>query len=350
MRHPWQINPFWDSEYPLTKKQQEQMLREKGAWCVNVVPGFLNGHPPAISMRGGFLPKGAKVYGTDYKDKDINPDGFYQVLLTDEVTPFITCTDLVDSRAKVIGAGGMIKQGEVPLFLRARGAMKATPLDEADALSNFATFASENLVLRILDGNFRLTIPTSKDDGLPEGNRLCYKCDIVLQVDKPSVKQIFEPDDIGLLRAVGFDVVYPARTQYGARLYEISTYIPPQEPTILDVVSGDYIEYPYDDLVIGQLYLLSPVFRDLANNIPDGSWLAYTKGQVFWNLNYASVVQIDPLGVDRSLDYFKQILGVLAGGVAVLIAYSYVNPIEAQYNKLLTVLNQTSARGSFWTG
>jgi hypothetical protein len=184
---------------------------------------------------------------------------------------------------------------------------------------------------------------------------------IVLQVDLSALKQNFEYDDIGLLRLTGFDIKLPGRDKYGARLYTIGIYIPPDPPDMQDVISGAYNEINFDEIVIASVWLLSPTVEVLnlpidentgfpIAPVPDGSWMAWPRGEVYWNLNYGSITQIDPVKVDTSLDYFKQILGALAGGVAILVAYSYVNPIEAEYNKILNALNQSIVKGAFWTG
>jgi hypothetical protein len=127
-----------------------------------------------------------------------------------------------------------------------------------------------------------------------------------------------------------------------------------------EVQSGAFNDRNFDEVVIGTAYFLSPDSTTLnlgtdANGNPlppplDGSWNSWVLHEVFWNLNYCSITQIDPVKIDTSLDYFKQILSVLAGGAGYLIAVSYVNPIEAEYNKIETALNQSIVRGAFWTG
>lgn len=363
--HPFQMQPFWDSELALTSEEQHNLKRSTGAWCCNVIPGFVNGHPPAVWMKRGYLPAGKalSVYGNQYGKKEINDsDTPVQVLLTDDFKPFIKITNFVDSRAKVYGAHGVVQSGEVPLFFRVQGAFKATPLDQSDLDNNalIAASLSERLAFRILGGQPLVFAEPKEADNLPEGDRYCYRADIVLQVDRPALKQNFEFDDISILRLTGFDIKLPGRDKYGARLYTIGIYVPPDAPDLQDVISGAYNEINFDEIVVATLWFLSPSKQvldsivddngNIAPPIPDGSWLSWTRGEIYWNLNYGSITQIDPVKVDTSLDYFKQILGILAGGAAILIAYSYVNPIEAEYNKILTALNQSIVRGAFWTG
>jgi hypothetical protein len=353
LQHPWLIQPFFDAEHPLTQAEQNTVGRDQGLWCVNIVPGFVNGFPPAIKMPMSVLTPDVKVWGNQYgKGVKIDPKSpsLIQVLLTDEPRPFIRLLSFADSRAKVYGADGSVAGGEVPLFFRVRGAKKADPLDAFDVLENIVAAGGDEFVIRLLEGNAPSVVAPPSKDNLPEGNRLLYRADIVLQVDRPALKQSITPDDIGLLRLTGFDVLLPDRTEYSGRLYSVSLYIPPREPTLADVLAGDYQEPTIDEVVIGTLWLLSPVETLLQSNVPDGSWMPFVRNEVFWNLNYASITQIDPVPVDQSLEYFKQILAVLGTGAGYLVALSYVNQDEANYNTILTAYNQSAVKGQFWTG
>lgn len=345
------MQPVWDAEIELTKDEQKATGRKVGAWCISVLPGFLSGHPPAIKMRG--LPEDSEVWGNQYGKRDVDPNSLTQVLLTDQPTPFLKITNFTDSRAKVFGAagavGGKVTSGVVPPFFRVRGAMKPIPLDGLDVLNNIIAGGGDEFLIRLIGGNAPTPVaPQTPDDLIPEGNRLLYRCDVVLQVDKPTVKQVFAYDDIGLLRYNGFDIQLPQHEEYSARMYSVGIYIPPPEPTYWDIIFGTYIEIPYDEIVIGTCWFLSQVHRD--NDIVDGTWLAFPQSQVFWNLNYSSIIQIDPFQQDRSLEWFKAILGVLAGGAGYLLAVSIVNPLEASYDVVNTAFNETAVRGQFWTG
>lgn len=348
-RHPWAIHPFWNADFPLDETERVLYQRNKGMWCAKIVPGFVNGHPPAIKMKGKYLDPETKVWGNQYGKNNIDPNADVQILLTDDPEPLIKLTNLMDTRDKVYGGDGGVKGGDVPLFFRVRGAMKADPLTGLDVLQNIASQAGgEEFLMRLIGGNAPSPIAPKDKDNLPEGNRLLYKCDVVLQVDRPSVGQDFFTDDLGLIHMAGFKITLPQHDQYSARLYHVSQYVPPKAPTYADIIFGTYIELPYDEIVIGTVYLFSPVLRD--TDIPDGSWMGFVRHEVFWNLNYSSIMQIDPFKPDTSLEYFKQIGAVLAGGTAFLIIASMVNPIEASYDTVSTLFNQTAVKGQFWTG
>lgn len=349
--HPFTISPYWDGEYPLTETEAESLKRPKGAWCCNIVPGFINGHPPAIKVPARFLGNGEGVWGTDYGRKNLpEADQLVQVLLTDEPLPFLKLTSLADSTSKVYGAGGAVSVGVVPPFFRVLGAREPEQLETLDILGNILAGGGDEFVLRLAAGASQIVErPLSKKDGLPEGNRTLMQCDIVLQVDRPRVGQDFAYDDLGILRMAGFKITLPSRAQYSARIYTTGIYVPPRAPTYDDVISGTYEELPYDEIVLAQFYLLSPVYTD-HGNIPDDTWMPFVNHQVFWNLNYASITQIDPFKPDTSLEFFKQIGAVLAGGTAFLIIASYVNPLEAAFDEVMTRFNQTAVKGQFWTG
>jgi hypothetical protein len=140
-------------------------------------------------VKNSYLPqtKDLKVYGNQYGNKNIeDPDAPVQVLLTDDFKPFIKITNFVDSRAKVIGANGVIKQSEVPLFFRVQGAFKAQPLDESDLTANalIAAQQSERLFFRILGGETLVVGEPKNQDDLREGDRFLNKADLVFMVER----------------------------------------------------------------------------------------------------------------------------------------------------------------------
>jgi hypothetical protein len=348
-RHPYAIHVFWNSDFPLTPLESALYQRESGMWCAQIVPGLLNGHPPALKMKGKYLPPDAEVWGNKYGAKAIDPEQDVQVLLTDDPQPIMKIFNYQDTRAKTYGGDGGVTAGKVPLYFRARGAMKPESLTGLDVLGNIIAGGGSEFALRLIGGEAEAPrAPREKDDELPEGNRLLYQADVVLQVDRPSVAQDFVYDDLGILRHAGFSIKLPQHDQYSARIYHIGKYVPPKPPTYWDIIFGTYIELPYDEIVLGTIYLFSPVMRD--HDIPDGSWQGYAAHNVFWNLTYASIMQIDPFKPDTSLEYFKQIGAVLAGGTAFLIIASMVNPLEASFDTVNTLFNQTAVKGQFWTG
>jgi hypothetical protein len=357
-KHPYFIQPVWNESIKLQGSEIQETGRTHGCWCLYVTPGFLNGHPPAIRMRRGDIPAGAQVWGNDYGKKPLGGGAFQSVLLTDQYRPFIKCTNMADTRSKVVGPPGCpgpIHNGEVPIYMRVRGAYKPDPLDFGDFLANLLNNADQEAVsryfMRLINGEAPAFVqrPAAKD-GLPEGNRLCYKADVFLQVDRPTVKQRFEYDDIGLLRYAGFDITLPPMSDYSARIYHTAIYQPPCQPTYWDIIFGTYIEYQYDEIVLATVYFMSPTEEFRNDGPPDGTWIPFVRHEVFWNLNYSSIQQIDVFTHDRSLEWFKGILSVLAGGVAYLFAVSVVNPIEASYDMVNTAFNQTAVKGQFWTG
>lgn len=349
-QHPWAIRPFWNSDLPLTRAEQLVYQREKGSWCAQIIPGFLNGHPPALLIKNKYLPQGAQVWGNQYgKTTFQDPEQDVQMLLTDDPQPFMKLFNFMDTRDKIYSADGGVSGGVVPLYFRVRGAMKADPLTGLDTLFNITSQAGgDEFALRLIGGETVAPIAPKDKDTLPEGNRLLYQADVVLQVDRPSVGQDFFTDEFGLTRLSGFTIKLPQHDKYSARLYHVGKYIPPKAPTYADVLAGTYVELPYDEIVIGTIYLFSPVLRD--HDFPDGSWMGYVKHNVFWNLNYCSIMQIDPFKPDTSLDFFKQIGAVLGAGSAFLIIGSMADQIEASYDAVNTLFNQTAVKGQFWTG
>jgi len=365
-RHPFTIMPFWNEKMPLHGSEIPETGRSHGCWCLKIHPGFLNGHPPAIKMWTEDLRRidGLSCWANNYGKTDLPGTTFSSVLLTDDPAPVIKCTNMMDTRSKIIDADGGIHGGEVPVFMRARGAKKPFQLEMGDILSNILNQSDQEAVSQYLIRLINAEAPAivigdirdDKRDPYPEGDKLCYQADIVLQVDRPVVTQRFEPQGpVNMLMYAGFDITLPVRTDYSARIFETPIYLPPKRPNYWDIIYGVYREYPYDEIVLGRLFLLSPTdnFRntdELGGSVPDGTWVPFVRHNVFWNLNYSSIQQIDVFTHDNSLRWFESILSVLAGGVAWLFAVSVVEPIEATYDLINTAFNQTAVKGQFWTG
>jgi hypothetical protein len=360
-QHPFKVTPVWNDKIKLRGSEiPESGGRREGAWLLYIEPGMLNGHPCSISMWKQDIPGDALVWSNGYGKKSFSGQAHQAVLLTDQFRPFIKCTNMIDTRAKIYSPPEChypVQGGEVPLFMRVRGAYKPDPLGFDDFLFNLQQNADHEAVAQYLIRLFNLGAPAfvvreGPDDGLPYGNRLCYRADVVLQVDRPSVKQRFSPQGpLGMLFYDGFDIALPAPQGYSARLFEVPFYLPPCGPTYQDILSGAYIEFPVDEIVIANVFFLSPHedVRD-GHDHPDGTWIPFVRHKVFWNLNYSSIIQIDNFVQDTSLRWFEGILSVLGAGTAYLFAVSVVEPILATQAIIQTAFNQTAVRGSFWTG
>ncbi len=357
--HPWSLTPFFNEELVLNPAQQLALGRSKGAWCARVEPGFLNGHPPAIYMPTE-ITRNQEVWGNDYgKNPDkTNPKatGLTQVLLTDSPAPYLRFLEINDGAA-VWGDEDQVQHpGDNPFYFRPRGSMKNEQLSGLDFLNNVLIQAdpeaAERYLLRIFNEEAPLyQVRIDVQDTLPEGYRRCYRADVVMQIDRPYVIPLFIHDDIGLLRMAGFTISIPVAGQYSARLFTRGRWTPHKKPTYWDFFYGTYQDYPYDEIVIATIFFLSPKLEYIGEHLtPDAYWVPFVQHKVFWNLNYSSIEQIDNFKTDLSLEFFKQILGVLAGGVAYLYAVSIVNPIEASYDQINTMYNQTAVKGTWWTG
>jgi hypothetical protein len=365
-QHPFTIMPFWNDRIRLHGSEIPETGRTHGCWCLKIHPGFLNGHPPAIKMWTEDLRQidGLRCWANNYGKTDLPATTHASVLLTDDPAPVIKCTNMMDTRSKIIDSDGGIHGGEVPVFMRARGAKKPFQLESFDILNNILVQADQEAVSQYLIRLINAEAPAivigdireDKGDPFPEGDKLCYQADIVLQVDRPVVTQRFEPQGpVSMLMYAGFDITLPVRTDYSARILETPIYLPPRRPNYWDIIYGTYREYPYDEIVLARFFLLSPTddFRntdELGGSVPDGTWVPFVRHNVFWNLNYSSIQQIDVFTHDNSLRWFESILSVLAGGVAWLFAVSVVEPIEATYDMINTAFNQTAVKGQFWTG
>jgi hypothetical protein len=364
--HPFKVFPVWDTQLELTKDEQIATGRTQGAWRLSMGPGFVNGHAPAMSIPTKLVPADAEVWGNKY-GKETRAHArladFTQVLLTDEFTPFLKATNFTDARSTIFGATPAIPI-DVPLFFRSLRAMaKPVETDFTDQFFSMASLggsafgdsptAGENFALNLLQGGAGPTFTASGPvgDGFPDGDRYLYFCDVVLQIDRPSTRQIFQPDEFGILRFAGFQIDPPDSGLYNARVYDTSVYLLPTEPTLQDVENGTYIEPKIDEIVMARVFFLSPSIPVLDDGpiTPNGSWMPMVRHEVYWNLSYAALNIYDPFKPDRSLDFFKQIGAVLAGGVAYLIIGSQADILESQNDEVSTLMNNTRVRTRFWT-
>ena len=189
-------------------------------------------------------------------------------------------------------------------------------------------------------------------DGFAEGQRYLHFCDVVLQIDRPATRQIFLPDEFGLLRFAGFQIDPPSSGLYSARIYSIAVMlIRTKQPTLDEIHSGSYQEPTIDEIPMARVYFLSPN-KDMLDDLPitpNGSWIPFVRHEVYWNLSYAALEIFDPFKPNRDLDFFKQIGAVLAGGVAYLVLATTADLLEAQFDELSTLMNNTRVRTRFWT-
>lgn len=366
-KHPFTVVPVWNSTVELSEEEQLATGRTKGAWTLYMEPGFVNGHAPAISMPNKLIPDGVKIWGNKYGGETrahARLADFSQVLLTDEWAPYMIPRSFMDTRSVVFGATPAIPIN-VPLFFRSLRAM--APVKESDFLSSFfdmatagggafgdAPTAGEKFVMDMLGGGAGPSFVEGapKEDGFPEGDRYLFFCDVVLQIDRPSTRQIFEPDEFGINRFAGFQIDPPDSGLYNARIYTTSVYLMPEEPTLADVQSGAYVEPKIDEIAMARVFFLSPskkMLDDDAAITPNGSWMPMVRHEVFWNLSYAALNIYDPFKPNRDLDAFKVLGAMLAGGVAYLIIGSQADILEAMHDEVATLMNNTRVRTRFWT-
>lgn len=362
--HPWTMIPYWNDEMELTEAEQRTFLRHKGAWCVNVVPGFVNGFEPVMKMPIGFLPKKFSVFGNRYGKLDVSAQEKVEVLLTDKPEPFLKLASFRDN-ALISYQDGISVPGDVPPFFAFLGARSPEQLDPFQEFINDVIISDRNtatptdpfapdkpsggqqLIIDVLAGTADIPPKLLEDSKLPYGPRVLMSCEVVLRVDRPAVLSDFVTDEFGLVRISGFLIKPPQRAGFQTSLHSVAKYHVPLAPTFADRYLGTFVENNFDELPIGKLYFLSSE-KDISPT-PDGSWAVFTQGAVFWNLNYASINTIDPFKQDDSFAFFKVIGAVLGVGAAGSLIGTYADLIEAGFDQVMTALNKTATNGYFWT-
>lgn len=328
--HPWELQPFWD--------------RDSGQWCCYVVPGFVNGHDPIITMPNRKIPIGSKVFGNNYGKSDL-VGTTTEVKLTDDLRPFLILDGFNDPASVQADAGG-VSDGSYPDFFRFLGAREPDQIDPiiiaALEEEGFAEFTGVN---REFDAVRVNTLPD-----FSFGNRLIASCDIVLTVTRASVRSDFQQIEIlGVPSAIVLQSIeiIPAQAGYGARLASVAKYLPPTQPTVEDRISGSYVEPNFEQLLIGTIWLLSPdpLVTENVQQSPDVRWSAYVENKIFWNVNFESENRIQAPVNENVL-----LITGLAGGLADPIFTAFLQPINDANARAAAALNNTSFKGHFWTG
>ena len=111
----------------------------------------------------------------------------------------------------------------------------------------------------------------------------------------------------------------------------------------IDPTQSDYEEQTWDELLIGTVYVLSPVGASEGSE-PDGTWQPYVRHNLFWNLTYIPTV-FHQVTTDPGVPFIPP----LAAGAAQLV----INFLTASLNDLtqqsLNILQGHSLAGQWFT-
>jgi len=189
------------------------------------------------------------------------------------------------------------------------------------------------------------------DPTASERTREIRACDIVLTTPRIATRtelEISDPLTTGQMvtGAVAFVNDYARNAPAKYRLIAVPKWIPAPEPTALDRLLGQDVEPQTDEIKVATLWMVSPAEPpDGQDAVPDGTWVAYTQYDVFWNLAHAPrnpppTNPADPIRVN---------FGGIGLGYADLLGNAMLAPINDAFAAAARFLDETTFKGEFWT-
>jgi hypothetical protein len=323
-KHPWQITPLWDGTRQL--------------WTSTMKAGFVNGECPVVIQTVAQAPNNWQQFG-------INPlDGqpFFSAWVFNKNTPAIPpattvwiplyANPLIDLSWRNIGYDDATAQNPVPQFFLNLGVTKATPIDPDNPDQSAANLFNPP----------------------PAGNRLLRGCDLILhQPHVALTSQItLEPGIVtgesNVSQTLGLTQISPGDT---LKVYAQGGAYDPQDAIAagIDPSTGDYTEPPWDEILIGTAYLLSPP-NTAPYSAPDQTWQPFVRHSLFWNLFWAQPeFQPTPTEATDAFGQLAQLTSVLGAGAGAVDVNYLTSSLNDAYQAATNILVAQSMAGSFWT-
>lgn len=281
-RHPWYSVATWDA------KSERFLLRIRPGAC----PSFTSDGDPVVSTTPDLV-------STETRERlGISEDsgGFVDAYLSEDPKVAISTADL-----RAVGTDAAtfpdVETESVPAFFRERGVVAPVTMEDQGGtlvtqISGLVEDRSRARLLRacdvVLTHRRLVTVPTVKET--PEGN-----AQITLTLQTP-------PGGVG-------DAFLDLRTKYAPEIF----------PESLDFVAGNMADPGRDSIHLATVYFLSPRAAE-AGSMPDGTWQAFTRHHVQWNLQYLtkqSILNVDPTRLEVPLpDLGFGTLGDIGGRLA----------------------------------
>lgn len=308
--HPWRLRCSWE---PLPA--QEAKRPGEGEWRASVEPGFVNGRDAFIAMPEG------------WPEKPTAADALRDVALTDEQPPYLV---LRGWRNPVLPSSiGASLDGEI-VFGRGEGypaffaSLGVRPASKGGKEGEPATVEGRTREIRAAD-----VVLTKPRLGSALGvNVLPLASGFTHQVETT------------------YQSAYYVSTEGRAKLTTTAKFAPLEEQWLnspflgLPMNAGDP---QFDQVKIGTVYVVSEPGAG-AEAVPDATWQAYPRHDVFWNLWHATRFA-PPAG---KLPPIRLVTG-LGLGILDVLANAFLAPINSGFDEAAAFLRQSDLRGKFWT-
>ena len=314
-RHPWELTPTWDVD-----RQQ---------WTTRIEPGFVNGLDATISLPYRDAPDETKQRLIDQKR---DADAAVDCWLTEEPQLPLTAWRAIgtdaDPGATSTGDDGTLTVSfeAVPEFFTALGVGQPP---------NLSSQITDLGILQRIGGELEALAET----------RLLRATELVLYQDRFATSTQWE-------MGAGFDgtnaqfsVIYkmPPNMRERAYVRAVPRWQEVASTPIQDRLRGDWTDNTFDARHLATVYWVSPPGSP-HGSVPDGTWTAYVRNRLFWNLNHASSV------LEPALKRENLVLNTgLAAGLLDSIGNRILAVINDQNAAIAEFLNRNTLEGRFWS-
>lgn len=352
--HPWSISVAWLKQgTSVNEKLELDAYEPEGdkdadldgyAWYLQVMPGFVNGTPPRMSVKAINASQNSKDRVLRERQKVAEESGGGAKLPEDEEIIDVPLTEypyyeLDPKMARTIGFGSV-------------------PVGSADGINfDYEPIPEAFKMMGVLEANEKRQVTgagikflqTLKDPELAKKIRLLRAVDVVLKIERASLK--FEitkgnPFIDGYSELVTPKYARLAKTRrYASVMVTSGPFTPPPELELeqLDLMGPADPEYDY--LKLATVYFISPFDTDPEKPI-NKYWQPEVKYDVFWNVGHMPA-EIPPIMNPEPVRIFL----VPSPGFAVAAALinGLLAPINNMVSRLMAALRAKRLKGVFWT-
>lgn len=362
--HPWSVIIEWLPEKTKVEKDNLRTILKEDAKTVDyhfhmqVMPGFVNGTPVRITVKAINASldsrlrienerKAAGLVGDKVKVKD---DEEIDVPLTE--FPFVV---IKKGDTRPIGFDPSVKVGDAPADQNL--AEKVLPVFKMMGVKQ-----SEKSTVEIGAGGIKINEEAralgdgsedSKGDLLSTTPRYLRACDIVLKVERPSLKFEIDRgnpflDGYSQLITPRYARNSPKRRQ--ARLMVVAKWTPPVELTMEELVDnardGGPADPEFDYLLIATIYFISPYNEPPEEKQFKVGWQTEVQYHQFWNLCHMpaeliSMINPEPLRLT--------VAPIGVSGVTGSLISSLLSPINDALFRYMAQLRAKRPYGKFWS-
>ena len=330
--HPWAISRVWWND----KLPGYAGAKERGKWCVQIFPGFVNGIDPlafgfgvdgTVGVQGKTVASRRQAIGQATAEAagfvgkpTVNLQGAWYPLLNG---PHIALTALRD----VPGEGE-----NAPAYLAQMGVLEKVAPSGISINSASATIRVD---------------PDKFFNGVQVG-RPCVAVDLWLSVARASLTSditVTNPlgfDGVQIDYSIGLDTSRVEQVGVRPRLQQ-GTYEDQRPPTISERLRGVWNDPQEDIHPLATLYFVGPT---KAEGPPTEAWLPFFKYNLFWNLAHAPRNRIPPRKPPPITLLVPPSLGA---GLLVPIANQVFSGLNQYSDLVWNALNNTTNEGKFWT-